>query len=599
MDIGRRNVEGGGRVATFANNSFRTVLGLKGDITDGWTFDAYAQRETVDTNLGQQNYFDASRVANALNVVPGPGGVPTCASVIAGTDTTCVPWNIWVPNGVTAAALNYLQIPLLVQATTTEEVASGSVTGDLTRYGIKLPTAEDGLIINLGAEWRSESADFLPDVASQLGNAEGSGGPTVPVDGGFTVREAFTEVSLPLAQHLPFAESLAFNGGYRFSSYSEGFKTNTYKFAVDYEPFHDIRARASYQRAVRAPNVNELFLPQSVQLDGSTDPCAGAAPAATQAQCVLAGVSAAQYTHIGANSAAQYNGFLGGNPDLKPETSDTYSAGVIIQPSMVPNLTLSVDYFDIEIKNVIGAIGADTILQNCIATGSPTYCDAIHRDANGSLFRTQQGYVSDTNVNFGKLSTRGLDVKAAYRTPIPAIGSISSLGSLAFQLEGTRLISLNTEPLTDGPSYNCTGLFGVTCGAPNPAWRHVFTTTWSTPWDALDITLRWRYLGSASSQLGSNDPQLSGVPLPLTEHIPAYNYLDLTARFAIYKGVSLQLGVNNIADKDPPVVSAGGGGFGSDCPTITPNGSSCNGNTFPGTYDSLGRFLFAHVTAQF
>jgi iron complex outermembrane recepter protein len=182
-----------------------------------------------------------------------------------------------------------------------------------------------------------------------------------------------------------------------------------------------------------------------------------------------------------------------------------------------------------------------------------------------------------------------------YRQPLPVVGSMS------FSLEGTRLINLDIQPLTGGPAYDCTNVFGTICGAPSPSWRHVFSTTWSTPWDALDVTLRWRYLGKADSELSTGDPQLKGKGNPSTSHIPAYNYLDLTARLNLYKGLSLQLGVNNVTDKDPPLISSGGGGFVSDCPVAAsgPSLSSCNGNTFPGTYDALGRFFFAHVTAQF
>ena len=189
--------------------------------------------------------------------------------------------------------------------------------------------------------------------------------------------------------------------------------------------------------------------------------------------------------------------------------------------------------------------------------------------------------------------TRGIDLKANYRQ------DMAELGSLSFGLEGTKLINLDTQPLTGGPAYNCEGFFGTVCGASNPAWRQVFNTTWSTPWDGLDVTLRWRYIGSVNSELTSADPQLSGSALPLTAHIPAYNYLDLTAQFALYKTIRLQLGVNNVTDKDPPIIVSAGGGYTSDCPTITANGSSCNGNTWPGVYDALGRFFFAHLTAQF
>ncbi len=586
----RRNVEGGPRTATFQTDSMRIVVGVKGDFLDAWHWDVYAQHSTVDNSNGNENYLSNANIINSLNVVPGPGGTPTCASVITGTDKACVPWNIWVPGQVSQAALNYLSVPLLIQATTTEQVVDGNITGDLGKYGVKLPTADSGLQVNLGAEWRSESADFLPDELSQQGNAAGSGGPTPPVSGDFHVREVFTEMRLPLLDHMPGAESLALEGGYRYSDYSEGFTTNTYKGGVEWKPVRDVLLRASYQRAVRAPNIAELYTPQVVGLDGSTDPCAGAHPVATPAQCALTGVNpTTQYGHITANAANQYNGLLGGNPNLAPETADTYSVGFVFQPRFVPNLSLSVDYFNIKIKDIIGPIGGDTVLNNCLTSGSATslYCQAVHRSPTGSLWLQPTGYVSDLNVNLGQEATKGFDIKGTYRVPM------QKLGSLSFGFEGTYLQSLSTTPVAGGPSYDCVGLFGSTCGAANPHWRHVLNTTWSTPWDALDVTLRWRFIGSDSSELASTNPQLQGSPFVPTEKIPSYNYLDLSAAFDVYKNVRLELGVNNIADKDPPLV------VGGDCSTSSPAGANCNGNTFPGVYDSLGRYLFAHITAQF
>jgi hypothetical protein len=234
MYIGRRNVEGGGRVASFQSDANRILVGLKGEIVANWKYDVFAQRSTVDNDLANLNYFSNANIQNALTVVPGPGGVPTCASVINGTDKKCVPWNIWIPNGVTAAATNYLQIPLLVNATTTEELVSGSATGDLGGYGLKIPLADEGVKVSFGAEWRSESAATSPDLESQLGNAAGSGGPTVPVAGGFTVKEVFTEIGIPIATHQPFADSISLDLGYRYSDYSEGFKTNTYKAGLEW-----------------------------------------------------------------------------------------------------------------------------------------------------------------------------------------------------------------------------------------------------------------------------------------------------------------------------------------------------------------------------
>jgi iron complex outermembrane recepter protein len=620
MEIGRRNVEGGNRIASFLNNASREVVGVKGDIYDSpWTYNVYAQHEQVDSQDQNLNYLSNPFIQQALNVLPGPGGTMVCGGPTApfgplvptslyypfnpttttsyGANSKCVPWNIWAPGGVSPASLAFLSIPQQEQGQVEEYVVDGSVTGDLGKYGAQLPWADQGLQINIGAEWRSEASSFSPDYEEQQGNGGGSGGPAVPINGQFTVSEVFTEMRLPIAEHQMFADDLSLEAGYRYSRYSEGFDTNTFKFGGEWAPVRDVRFRGSYQRAVRAPNIGELYTAPAVLLDGSEDPCTGATPTASLAACELSGVKPSQYGHIPGNPAEQYNGRLGGNPDLKPETADTYTFGVVLQPRVTPNLTLSADYFNIKITNVIGPIGGNTILLDCLAAvGNPAqqaqFCPLIHRDPSGSLWRTVEGYVEDLTVNEGELFTKGIDLKGSYRLPLPA------LGSLLFSIEGTKLLSLATTPIPatvpgGGGSYDCVGYFGDTCGAADPKWRFVFNASWSTPWDGLDINLRWRYIGSQNSEQTSNNAFLAGTPyLPLS-HIPAYNYFDLTGTFNVYKNVRLELGVNNIFDKAPPLVTGG------DCSTSSPAGANCNGNTFPGVYDSMGRYLFAHITAQF
>jgi iron complex outermembrane recepter protein len=603
----RRNVEGGPRIATFQTDAARQVFGLRGDFADAWTYDVYAQHGTVDVANGNENYMSNPNIVNALNVVPGAGGAPTCVSVLNGTDPACVPWNLWSPTGVTPGAIKYLSVPLLIQGDVTEYVFNGSVTGDLGKYGVQLPSASSGLQVNIGTEYRSEASNFLPDALSQAGSAAGSGGPTPPVSGNFHVWEGFLEARMPLVTDHTGAEDLSLEGGYRYSDYTLGFNTNTYKIGLEWAPVRDVRFRGSFQRAVRAPNIAELFTPNTVGLDGSQDPCAAplaaGSPAApnpaavltngtTYAQCALSGVSAALFGNIAPNTANQYNGFLGGNSALKPEVADTYSAGFVLTPRAVPNFTFSVDYFDIKIKNVIGPIGGDTILLNCLASvnnpgQASTYCPLVHRGTAGSLWLDNTGYVIDVNQNQGALATTGIDFKFSYRVPLPRAGS------LLFGFEGTDLNKLETTPVAGGGSYDCKGLYGSTCGAANPSWRHVLNATWSTPWSAFDLTLRWRYIGADKSEQLSSNPFLAGSPyLPLSQ-IPAYNYVDLTGAFDIYKNIRLQLGVNNIADKDPPLVVNG------DCSTSSPAGANCNGNTFPGVYDAMGRYWFMELTAKF
>jgi len=607
--IGRRNVEGGPRILNTVNDSNREVLGIKGDFADAanaWTYNVSAQHSNVDVANSNANYLGNPQMQQALNVLPvgtgvnpttGLGGAPVCGGptglaplVTQGTGYSingqCAPWNVWKAGGVTQQALAFMSLPLTEQGSTQEFVVTGSVTGDFGKYGVKLPTADQGLQGNFGAEWRQENTNFLPDYAEQQGNGGGVGGPTVPINGGFSVRELFTELRMPLAQHIPGFEDLSLEGGYRYSKYSLGFNTNTYKLGLEWAPIRDVRFRGSYQRAVRAPNIGELFSPQSVGLDGSIDPCAGSHPSASQAACAATGVRPGQYGNIAANPAPQYNGFLGGNPNLQPETSDTYTVGVVLQPQFVPNLTLSVDYFNIKIEGVISAIGGNTIILNCLSTLQPQFCNLIHRDQFGSLWLTPQGFITDTVVNEGELRTKGIDVKGSYRQPLP------QLGSLLFSLEGTYTQQRQTTPVPGYGSYDCIGLFGGTCGASNPRWRHVFNATWSTPWDGFDLNVRWRYIGASSSEQASGNKFLAGTSFAVAR-IPAYNYVDLTGTFNIYKNVRMSVGVNNIADKAPPIIG------GADCSTSSPAGANCNGNTFPGVYDFGGRYLFASITATF
>lgn len=603
VGIGRRNVEGGDRTFEARNDMNREVIGVKGDITDAWTYNVYAQHYDTDVANYNANYTSNTAVQQALNVLPvGANGAAVCGGptrtpggyplVAAGTgfsvNPDCVPWNIWRSGGVTPGALAFLSLPLSEQGFTQEYVADGSVTGDLGKYGLKLPTADEGLQANVGAEWRQDNTTFLPDFAEEQANGGGVGGKTEPIVGGFSVREFFTELRLPLASQQPFAEDLSVEGGYRYSKYSEGFNTNTFKLGLEWAPVRDARLRGSFQRAVRAPNIGELFLPQAVGLDGSKDPCEGTKPAATQAQCVAAGLPANLYGSVPVAPAKQYNGLLGGNPNLLPETADTYTIGLVLQPRFASGLTVSVDYFNIKITNVIGIVGENNILNDCIATLSPSFCSQIHRDQFGSLWLLPSGYVTDTTVNEGELTTKGIDLKGSYRVPLPR------LGSLLVSLEGTYTQSLVTTPVPGFGSYDCVGYYGATCGAANPKWRHVLNLNWSTPWDALALNLRWRYIGSDDSEQTSSNPFLSGTSFAAGHsHIPAYNYVDLSGTFNLYKNVQLQLGINNIADKAPPIIA------GADCSTSSPAGANCNGNTFPGVYDALGRYLFATITANF
>jgi outer membrane receptor protein involved in Fe transport len=588
----RRNVEGGGRQADLQHTDYRIVAGMRGDLGGGFSYEMYYQYGRVVYAQTYNNDFSVVRLTRALDVVTGPGGVPTCRSALDGTDPNCVPYDIFALNSVNPAALAYLQTPGFARGNTQETVANANITADLGTYGLQSPWAEEGLGLNFGVEYRKESLALDTDVEFATGDLAGQGGATLGVSGSFDVREAFIEARLPIASHQSFFYELSLGAGYRYSHYQvpgtpanpagNSFNTDTYKFEGAWAPIRDIRFRASYNRAVRAPNVSELFVSQSVSLDGSTDPCAGAAVGGlvngnTAAQCARTGVSAAQFGNIVANQASQYNGLLGGNPLLTPEIATTITAGVVVQPSFIPGLALTLDWFDIRVKNNIGTIGADLILNQCVTAN--TYCNLIHRDAQGSLWRSPNGFVVDTNLNAGAISTRGVDFGFSYTHGLGGIGSIN-LNSV-----GTWLDRLIADPV--GPvAFDCTGFHGVTCGTPAPEWRAKTRLTLTTP-DGIGLSLQWRYFSAVQRDTLSPDTDLATTSTrPADRRIAAQNYFDLTMTARIGDHYAFRIGVNNILDREPPIATQLPAGFGS-------------GNTYPQVYDAMGRYIFAGVTLDF
>ena len=267
----RRDVEGGPRISNFRHTDYRFNIGARGDLNAAWHYDAYLQYYQASYSSLETGEFSIRKLGNALNVVQNADGSLSCAN---GGSDGCVPYNIFATGGVTQAAVNYLQEPLTQQGNTIEQIASASITGDLGAYGIKSPYATDGVGVAFGTEYRRESLNLSNDEAYLEGDGAGVGGARLNVQGSEDLYELFTEVRAPIVQDMPFVKSLTADAGYRFSDYSIGFSTNTYKVGGDYAVTPDVLLRASYNHAIRAPNVLELFTPQTVNLDGSTDPCA-------------------------------------------------------------------------------------------------------------------------------------------------------------------------------------------------------------------------------------------------------------------------------------------------------------------------------------
>ena len=217
-----------------------------------------------------------------------------------------------------------------------------------------------------------------------------------------------------------------------------------------------------------------------------------------------------QYGKILANPAAQINTQIGGNPNLTPEKADTYTVGFVLQPVALPALSVSVDYYDIKIQDTITSLTSNTVIQNCALTGDAQLCGLIHRGVGTeSLWFNNADYVDVQKVNIGTVATKGIDLAAHYTQPI------GSVGKLVFTLSGTHVNSFDTQPLPTGGSFDCTGLYGATCGAPTPKWRHTFETDWLTPWmTGLSFAARWRYIGPVDVDSSSSNPQLNAAYQP-------------------------------------------------------------------------------------
>lgn len=590
--VARRNVEGGNRQDDIQHQSYRIVLGARGEIAGPFRYDVYGIYSKVSYRSRFFGDANRQRTADAFNAVRNSAGQIVCAinadANPNNNDAGCAPLDYFGPQA-SAEAVDYVAEFKGITGDTNLVNVVAAIDGNLGEWGIQSPFASSGVAVAFGYEFRKNSVDYLPDEIYQA-----AASPELPISGSVVAKEFFGEVVIPLAENMPGLYSLSFEGAYRYSDYDTGFKTDTFKLGMNWSPIRDFRLRGSYQRAVRAPNVIELFSSQQLfevelteNANGSYDPCSGPTPIATAEQCARTGVTAAQYGNIVDNPAGQFNSLIGGNQDLQPETAKTLSLGAVFEPRFVPGLTISLDYFDIKVEDLVGSVNPNLSIANCLSSGDPYFCGLIQRSGSGSLWQSENGYFRRFNVNTGSLQTKGVDVVVDYRMNLDDLGIGG--GRLNFNLVGTYLDSYRTVPLPNSPDsdiYECAGLYAGLCGRPRPEWRHKLMATWS-PTRSFSVTPTWRYVSSVKIAQTSDQPALTGSFSEVNRKLGARSYFDLAASYEVRKDLVFRVGVNNLFDKDPPLTTTA---------AIEDGG---NGNSYPQFYDATGRYLFLSASVGF
>ena len=549
IEPGKRNVEGGPRYDMLDHASFRIVAGLKGAFTDNWNYDAYYLKGMTTSS------------STYINDIYSPALTEPMYGQLCAADSSCIPYNVFTYNGVTTAAAQGLGGVGISDNHTSIQMWSGSVNGNT---GFGLPAGN--IQVAAGIEWREETYEDIRDTVYADGLLLGQGGSTPSLSGAFNVWDVFGEADVPLLADMPFIKNLTMNLALRYSDHDITKGQTTYRVGLDWNTNDILRFRMGYNRAIRSPNIEEFFSSNYIGLWNGVDPCAGATPEYSVTECARTGMTAAQYGNVTANPAEQYNKQFGGNPNLEPEKADTYTFGIVVQPSN--KLKFSVDYWNIKIDNTIDEIGAELIVNICASEGK--LCDMIHRLPNGSLWQNQAGYVVDTYQNIGKQKWEGVDLAGTYW-----LDAMS--GTFNFNIIGTYMMKKQTTPIAADPStaYDCNGIISGVC-FPSPKWRHTATVTYDSHgfWTA---TARWRYY----SHVGYDGTTDKIVDLTAT------SYFDLSTDLKLFGNSDLFLGVNNVFDNAPPLVGSGLSG---------PWG---NANAIAGYYDTLGRFFFSRLTFRF
>jgi len=572
---GRRFVETGPRIANFTTDIYQVSAGARGALVSNLDWELRGQ-------YGESNRLSTS-YANGLSSRVQQALLATDREACLDPANGCVPIDLFGPAGsITPEMLGFIDpAPATIRVRTSLLGVSGSVGGDV---GVASPLAENPIGFALGAEYREYKAQVIPDLPSQTDNEIlGAGGATQPVDGGFHVAEFFGEVIAPLVEFKPFLHSLTLEAGIRYSDYSTAGGSTAWKAGASWEPVRSLKLRGIYQRAVRAPNIAELFTPRSLGLaNQDTDPCQGSLPVGNPqlaAACIASGAPEGSIGRIAAPSAGQINISFGGNPDLQPEKARTITLGAVFTPEFIPGFSATVDYYDILIKDAITAPNVDDLFNGCYVRFDLDICSTIGRNPlNGSLNGgAETPGLPLFSSNTGRIQTSGLDMSLNYRREL-------GFGTINIGFTGNYTFEQKFKATPASIDRECVGYYSVNCGLsgaiqPEISWNQRTTLTIG----AVDLSYLWRHLGPVRVE-----PLLESSFFEPYRRIKAYDYFDLSARVGIGDHLSVTATVNNLFDRKPPIV-------GNTIGTTSFN----SGNTYPTTYDALGRRVTIGVKMRF
>jgi iron complex outermembrane recepter protein len=605
-NLRRRFIETGPRTSTYDTTIFDYQLGARGAITDTINWDirgSYGQSENVESQTG---YVLTSRVREALLAT----NTTTCLS----GNASCVPLNVFGDgNSISEAQRKFVLSPSTTSRGATLAQGRAVISGDA---GITVPFATDGITFAVGTEFRKYTASQTPDSLSQIaGELGGAGGAALAISGGYNVYEAIGELNIPLIQDKPGFQNLSLEAGIRYSKYTVDAPTNpkfsatTYKFGANWEPIDGAKIRGTYSRAVRAPNIGELFAPVTTGLTNlATDPCAGAGLVRTAAQiagtsplsalqavCVAQGAPVTQLGLIENPTAGQANSTGGGNPNLRPEVANTFTAGVVLQP--FSGFSASLDYYYIKVNKAVSSPTPADVVNACFnSVGvANAACGAlfIGRDpVSGGLdgdTATTRGLFQPLS-NLGTIKTEGLDLSLNYKNDI-------GFAKLALAFTGNYTFSNKFKSSPSSINRECIGFYSVNCGSIQPKFQWTQRTTLSFG-DDIDISLLWRHIDKVKQEpldaaLDASGPAFVGTIAGFSGtqnfgKIKAADYFDLTTRFGIGDNLKLIFTIENLLDRKPPLV-------GSTVGSTTFN----SGNTYPSSYDAIGRNFAMGVSLKF